>query len=205
MPKGDTVSTQRLDAPSDLALPVGVWQSEPSRSRLEFAVKTMWGLATVKGRLDRFHGQLDVEPDGARAELTIEAASLDTGHVKRDTHLRSADFFDVSNHPTLSFKARAITPRSDEELTIAGDLSVAGRVIGLQLPVRVTRGEHGRLHLSTAASVTREQVGMTWNRGGMILGDIGLTAELELGPAPSTRHEAVPEDTTDRQLATPET
>jgi polyisoprenoid-binding protein YceI len=198
------MSTQGLDAPSDPGLPVGVWQSEPSGSRLEFAVKTMWGLATVKGRFDRFHGQLDVQPDGARAELTIEAASLETGHVKRDAHLRSAEFFDVSNHPTLSFKAGAITPRFDDELTIAGDLSVAGRVIGLRLPVRVKRGEDGRLHLSTEASVTREQVGMTWNRGGMIRGDIELTAELELGPAAGPRGDAVADDTTQRQLATPD-
>jgi polyisoprenoid-binding protein YceI len=198
------MSTQRLDAPSDLGLPLGVWQSEPTGSRLEFAVKTMWGLATVKGRFDRFHGQLDVQPDGARAELTIEAASLDTGHVKRDAHLSSADFFDVSNHPTLSFKAGAITPGSDDELTIAGELSVAGRVIGLQLPVRVARGEHGRLRLSTEATVTREQVGMTWNRGGMIRGDIELKAELELGPAAGPRHDAMADDTTERQPATPE-
>jgi polyisoprenoid-binding protein YceI len=194
------MSTQRLDAPSDLGLPVGIWQSEPSSSRLEFAVKTMWGLVTVKGHFDRFHGQLEVQPDGARADLTIEAASLDTGHVKRDTHLRSADFFDVSNHPTLSFRAAAIAPRPDEDLTIAGDLSVAGRLVRLQLPVRVTRGEHGRLHLSTTASVPREQVGMTWNRGGMIRGDIELTAELELGAA-SPGHDAAPDETTEREPA----
>jgi polyisoprenoid-binding protein YceI len=196
------MSTQRLDVPADLGLPIGTWHSEPSSSRLEFALKTMWGLATVKGRFDRFHGELDVRPDGASGELTIEAASLDSGHAKRDAHLRSADFFDVSNHPTLSFRAGAITPRSDDELTIAGDLSLAGRVIGLQLPVRVTRGEHGRLHLSTEATVTREQVGMTWNRGGMIRGDIELTAEVELGPAAGPRHDGETDDTTERQLAT---
>jgi polyisoprenoid-binding protein YceI len=195
------MSTQRLDAPSELGLPVGIWQSEPSTSRLEFAVKTMWGLATVKGHFDRFHGQLDVRPDGARGELTIEAGSLDTGHVKRDAHLRSPDFFDVAEHPTLSFAAAAITPSSDEGLTIAGDLNVAGRVIRMQLPVHVTRGEHGRLHLSTTATVPREQAGMTWNRGGMIRGDVKLTAELELGPAASPGHDAAPDETTDRQPA----
>jgi polyisoprenoid-binding protein YceI len=198
------MSTQRLDVASDLRLPVGIWNSEPSSSRLEFAVKTMWGLATVKGHFDRFNGQLDVQPDGARGELTIEAASLDTGHRKRDTHLRSADFFDVSNHPTLSFTAAAITPRSDEDLTIAGDLSVAGRVIRLQLPVRVTRGERGRLHLSTTATVPREQAGMSWNRGGMIRGDVKLTAELALAPAASPGHDAAPDDTTYRQPAIPQ-
>jgi polyisoprenoid-binding protein YceI len=198
------MSTQRQDAPSDLGLPVGIWNSEPAASRLEFAVKTMWGLATVKGRFEHFHGQLEVKPDGARAELTIEAATLDTGHSKRDTHLRSADFFDAANHPTLSFEAAAITPRSDEDLTIAGDLTVAGRQVRLQLPVRVTRGEHGRLHLSTTATVPREHAGMTWNRGGMIRGDINLIAELELAPAASPAHDALPDDTTDRRLAAPQ-
>jgi polyisoprenoid-binding protein YceI len=195
------MTTQRLDAPSELGLPIGIWQSEPSTSRLEFAVKTMWGLATVKGHFDRFHGQLDVQPDGARGELTIETASLDTGHLKRDAHLRSPDFFDVADHPTLSFVAAAITPRSDEDLTIAGDLNVAGRVIPLELSVRVTRGEHGRLHLSTTATVPREQAGMTWNRGGMIRGDIRLTAELELGPATSPGQDAASDDTAERQPA----
>jgi polyisoprenoid-binding protein YceI len=196
------MSTQGVDAPSDLGLPVGVWTSEPSSGRLEFAVKTMWGLATVEGRFERFHGELAVQPEGARAELTIEAASLDTGHTKRDTHLRSADFFDVSNHPKLSFTAAAITTRPGDDLTITGDLTVAGRVVRLQLPVHVTRGEQGRLHLSTTATVPREQAGMTWNRGGMIRGDIRLTAELVLSPAAGASS-AAPDDTADRQLATP--
>jgi polyisoprenoid-binding protein YceI len=163
----------------------------------------MWGLTTVKGRFERFDGQLEVQPQGARAELTIDAASFGTGHVKRDTHLRSADFFDVSNHPTLSFVASAITPRAGEDLTITGDLAVAGHVVRLELPVRVTRSERGRLHLSTTATVSREHVGMTWNRGGMIRGDIHLTAELELSPAAGPDRLAAPDDTTDRELALP--
>jgi polyisoprenoid-binding protein YceI len=177
------MSTQGLDIPSELGLPIGTWNVDPSGSRLEFAVKTMWGLATVKGRFERFEGLLEVGRDSARGELTIEAASLETGHPKRDTHLRSADFFDVSDHPTVSFVATAITPRPGQDLTISGDLTVAGRVVRTQLPVRVTREEQGRLHLATALTVTREQVGMTWNRGGMIRGPVQLTVELELAPA----------------------
>jgi polyisoprenoid-binding protein YceI len=199
------MSTQGLDAPSDLGLPVGVWNAETSGSRLEFAVKTMWGLATVKGRFARFDGQLEVQREAARAELTIAAASFDTGHVKRDTHLRSADFFDVDNHPTLSFTAAAITPRAAEDLTITGDLTVAGRVVRLQLPVRVTRGEQGRLRLSTTATVPREDAGMTWNRAGMIRGDVHLSAELELTPAASPGHGAAADNATDRDLAVPTT
>jgi polyisoprenoid-binding protein YceI len=195
------MSTQRHDASSELGLPVGIWNSEPSGSRLEFAVKTMWALATVNGRFERFHGQLEVQPDGVQGTLRIESASLDTGHVKRDTHLRSADFFDVSNHPAVSFIATAITPRSDEDLTITGDLTVAGQVLRLQLPVRVTRGDNGRLYLNTAATVTREQAGMTWNRAGMIRGDIRLEADIELSRTASPARDAAPDDTTDRELA----
>jgi polyisoprenoid-binding protein YceI len=197
------MSSQRPDAPSDLRLPVGVWNTEPSSSRLGFAVKTMWGLATVNGHFERFRGQLAVQPEVARAELTVEAESFDTGHGKRDSHLRSADFFDVANHPTISFVASAITPGAGEELTITGDLTVAGHVVRLQLPVSVTHGENGRLHLATAATVSREQAGMTWNRGGMIRGDIQLTAELELAPAAGPGQDAAPDDAIDRRLASP--
>jgi polyisoprenoid-binding protein YceI len=177
------MSTERLTAPPDLGLPPGTWNAEPSSSRLEFAVKTMWGLATVRGRFERFDGKLEVEPEDARARLVVDAASFETGHPKRDTHLRSADFFDVASYPTLSFVATAITPRGRDDFTISGDLTVADHVVRLQLPVRVTRGEQGQLRLSATASVPREDVGMSWNRGGMIRGDVQLTAELELRPA----------------------
>ncbi len=203
------MSTQGLDTPSELGLPIGTWNVEPSGSRLEFAVKTMWGLATVKGRFERFEGQLEVGRDRARGELTIEASSLDTGHPKRDTHLRSADFFDVSDHPTVSFVATAITPRPGQDLTISGDLTVAGQVVRTQLPVHVTREEQGRLHLATRLTVTREQVGMTWNRGGMIRGAVQLTAELELAPAArpvgdGADHDEVTADAIKRRVPVPQ-
>jgi polyisoprenoid-binding protein YceI len=198
------MSTQGLDTPSELGLPIGTWNVEPSGSRFEFAVKTMWGLATVKGHFERFEGVLEVQSDHARGELTLETSSLETGHAKRDTHLRSADFFDVANHPTVSFLATAITPRRGEDLTITGDLTVAGSVIRLQLPVRVTRGDQGRLHLGTTVTVTREQAGMTWNRGGMIRGPVRLTAELELGPAPRPSDDEAAGDVIKRGVAVPQ-
>ncbi len=190
------MSTQRLDAaPSDLGLPPGLWNPAPSDSRLEFAVKTMWGLGTVTGRFTCFDGQLEVQPGDARAELIIEAGSFETGHDKRDTHLRSPDFFDVTSYPTLSFVATAITPGERADLTISGDLTVADHVVRLHLPVRVTRGEQGRLLLGTTATIPREQVGMTWNRAGMIRGDVHLTAELALIRA----DEAAPDDAVKRR------
>ena len=71
------------------------WTADPSRTTVEFEVKHLWGLHTVRGRFRRFDGSYVVGPAGSEIELTIDAASVDTGNAARDKHLRSADFFDV--------------------------------------------------------------------------------------------------------------
>jgi polyisoprenoid-binding protein YceI len=174
------MSTQPLDTPTELGLPVGTWHADRRQSRVGFAVKTMWGLVTVRGGFGSFDGTLEIAPGSASAELTIDVASLDTGNAKRDEHLRSADFFDAEAHPHVVFEATAITPRDGGGLAIAGDLTVGRRKLRLQLPVEIVRRDQGRLRLSTETSVTREQAGMTWNKLGMIRGDARLTVELEL-------------------------
>jgi polyisoprenoid-binding protein YceI len=78
----------------------GSWQLDPGRSRVEFRARHFWGLMTVTGHFDEFHGRLDLSEDPA-IKLTIEAASLQTGHRKRDEHLRSRDFFDADKHPRV--------------------------------------------------------------------------------------------------------
>ena len=85
-------SEQRAVAPTR-------WSVDRDETSVEFAVKTFWGLATVRGRFDRFGGSYEVGPDGTKIELTIDADSLDTGNGTRDKHLRSTDFFDVAEHP----------------------------------------------------------------------------------------------------------
>jgi polyisoprenoid-binding protein YceI len=172
----DTTTT-----PAELGLPTGTWRLDPAASRLEFMVKTMWGLATVNGHFDKYDGTLDVRPDGVDATLTIDPSTLDTGHAKRDEHLRAADFFNVGEHAEIAFVATAITPR-DGGLTITGDLRVRTTTVRLHLPVDVQHGENGRLHLTTATDVTRDKVGLTWNKLGMIRGDAHLRADLELVP-----------------------
>jgi polyisoprenoid-binding protein YceI len=175
------MSIQHLDIPSELGLPVGTWRADPSEGTVAFAVKTLWGLAPVKGAFSEFGGKLEIAPGGGSAELTIDATSLDTANAKRDEHLRSPDFFNVAEHPNVSFVAREILPAADG-VEIVGELVVAGSTIGLRLPVLVSRGENGRVRLRTETSVTREQAGMTWNRLGMIRGDASLTVDIELIP-----------------------
>jgi len=94
-------ASSRREAAASRAL-AGVWRLDPTRSNVEFRVGHFWGLVKVSGRFDGYHGTLDLSADPA-VELTIDASSVQTGNDKRDRHLRSADFFDVEEHPYVRF------------------------------------------------------------------------------------------------------
>ncbi len=176
------MSTQQREDPA-LTLPAGTWQVDPAASSLEFRVKTMWGLATVKGTFGSYRGTLTVAEDGTAAgELSVDVESLDTKNAKRDKHLRSPDFFHSELHPTIRFRSTSITARPGG-LTIAGDLHVGSKVASLQLPVTVLPATEGRLRLQSTGSVPREHVGLIWNRAGMIRGDVLLGGDIELVPS----------------------
>ena len=161
------------------ALPVGSWRVDESAGQLAFKVKTMWGLSTVKGRFERYEGELEVTPDGASGSLRIDAASLNTKNGTRDKHLRSADFFDVDEHPTVSFELRSASSDSPR-LTVKGELEVAGKPVALEFPVTLERLDGDRARLVGEVSVTREQAGLTWNRVGMIGEAADLSADVVL-------------------------
>lgn len=161
------------------ALPLGSWRVDEHAGELGFKVKTMWGLSTVNGRFERYEGELLVTPDGARGTLRIDAASLNTGNRKRDTHLRSADFFDIEEHPTVSFELRGTTS-SSPQLMVTGELEVAGKPVPLEFPVTLERLDGDRARLVGEVRVTREQAGLTWNRMGMMGEVADLTADVVL-------------------------
>ena len=102
---------------------VGRWELDPQRSSVEFRVGHFWGLATVKGHFDDYEGRLDLGADPA-IELTIDAASVQTGNPKRDQHLRSAPFFDAENHPSVQFVSDSVVLQGDT-LSVRGGCSPA--------------------------------------------------------------------------------
>ncbi|MDO8212384.1 YceI family protein [Conexibacter sp. CPCC 206217] len=171
-------------------LALGRWRADRDRSRVGFEVKTLWGLVNVKGSFARFEGALNVRHDGISASLSIEADSLDTGNARRDEHLRSPDYFDVEHHPAVEFTASEITRSADGTLLVVGGLQVRDRTVRLQLPVTAVPGAAGRLRLRGRTTVTREQVGMTWNRAGMIKDPAHLVVEVELVPAEAAARQA---------------
>jgi len=166
------MSTDTLTKPSSITKPSraqniarGRWRIDPARSRIEFRTPTLWGLATVKGRFERYEGSLDLERSPA-IELVIDAASLTTANKLRDRHLRSADFFDVENHPRVRFVSDTVTVKGDQ-LNVHGRLYAAGRSLPLELDARLRRvGDE--LEVDARTDADHRALGMSHGLLGMI-------------------------------------
>ena len=143
----------------------GRWQLDRQRSSVEFRAQHFWGLMTVKGHFDDYEGKLDLSADPA-IELTIDAASVQTGHAKRDRHLRSADFFDAENHPRVRFVSESIAPQGDG-LKVRGRLFARDQSIPLELDAHVRQIDAG-LEIEAATRAPHRELGMTWSPLGMI-------------------------------------
>jgi polyisoprenoid-binding protein YceI len=141
------------------------WRIDPKRSSVEFHAPNFWGLATVKGKFDRYEGTLELYGTPA-IELTIDAASLNTNNKKRDTHLRSGDFFDVADHPQVRFVSDSAT-LSGQQLKVRGHLHAAGKDIPLDLDATI-RPVGDELEVEAEIHANHRHLGMTWNRLGML-------------------------------------
>ncbi len=154
--------THPLDTPS---VPLEQWRIDPTRSSVEFHAQTLWGMATVEGRFERYDGTLDLQQNPV-IELTIDAASITTNLGFRDRHLRSADFFDVVNHRQVSFVSDSATLEG-ERLHVRGRLHAAGKSIPLELDARLRRvGDELQIDARTYAD--HRKLGMSHGMLGMI-------------------------------------
>jgi polyisoprenoid-binding protein YceI len=143
------------------------WSLDRDEASVDFAVKTFWGLATVRGRFDRFDGSYTVGPDGAKIELTVDADSLDTANATRDKHLRSTDFFHVAEHPQVRFTSTRVHDVGDGILHVVGELEAAGTVVQLEFPAVVQAVDHG-LQVEATTTVDQARLGMSSGQLGMI-------------------------------------
>jgi polyisoprenoid-binding protein YceI len=143
------------------------WSVDRDETAVTFAVKTFWGLATVRGRFDRFDGSYEVGPDGTTIELTIDPDSLDTGNGTRDKHLRSTDFFGVAEHPEVRFTSTRVRDAGDGTLRVEGDLEAAGKVVPLEFDATVERVDDA-LEVEATTTVDQRRLGMSSGQLGMI-------------------------------------
>jgi hypothetical protein len=131
------VGRQRVRPPTSFpeagraTLARGAWQLEPGRSTVAFAVPYWWGLGTVKGHFRQYAGRLELG-DRPAIELTIDAASVDTGNARRDRHLRSEEFFAVEVDATVT--------AVDDEFQLEAETFVMHRGLGITWnPAQITR------------------------------------------------------------------
>jgi polyisoprenoid-binding protein YceI len=177
--------TQLQETQSVLA--PGVWEVDPVHTNVEFVARHL--LSKVRGRFSTFSGNLTIAEDPAQssAEVTIDAASLETGSPDRDAHLRSPDFLDVERFPSLSFRSTAV--RSADEpghYLVDGDLTIRD----VTRPVTLEAEYHGwsddpwggqRAGFSATTEIERADFGAAWNvvvETGRLL--VGKTVRIEL-------------------------
>jgi polyisoprenoid-binding protein YceI len=167
------------------------WEIDSSHSSVHFAVRHLV-IAKVRGSFARWSGTVHV-PDGdfskATVDVTIDAASIDTGVADRDAHLKSADFFDVAQHPELRFVGKRVQPRSGADIDVVGDLTIKG--ITREVVLRVeqlgqAKDPWGNLRAAFSAktAIDRKDFGLTWNQvleaGGVMVGDrVEIEAEIQ--------------------------
>jgi polyisoprenoid-binding protein YceI len=144
---------------------------DPSASSVSFRHKHTWGLAWMTGTFSGVTGSAEIRADGsARGRLEIPAASINTKVRQRDTHLKSADFFHVQQHPDIVADITSATLDGADRIAATGTLTVAGQSRPLALSIRVSEATAEAITLTTDIEIDRGEFGMTWNRLGIIRG-----------------------------------
>jgi polyisoprenoid-binding protein YceI len=158
------------------------WQIDAAHSLVEFAVKHMV-FTTVKGRFSTVSGTIiEDTQDFSRSQVNVEIAadSITTGEPQRDTHLKSPDFFDAAQFPTLTFKSTSVKVTSDEDFSLVGDLTIHGLTHSVTLKAQRTgtgTNPYGKVvsGFSAETAISRKEFGLNWNvaleAGGVLVSD----------------------------------
>jgi polyisoprenoid-binding protein YceI len=168
------------------------WQIDPAHSEIQFSARHMM-ISTVRGRFKRFSGTIEADeqnPTTAQVEVQIDAASIDTGDDKRDTHLRSPDFLNVEQYPYITFKSTKVEQRDATHGQLTGDLTIRDVTKPVILEVEyagMAKSPWGAISAGFSAHtrINRKDWGLNWNvaleTGGWLVSDeIRVDIEVEL-------------------------
>jgi polyisoprenoid-binding protein YceI len=174
--------------PAPAVAPV-TWQIDVTHSELSFRIRHL--VSRVNGTFGEWKGTIVADPAslaGGRVNVEIQTATIDTRNERRDTHLRSADFFDAATHPTITFQSTRVQAQRDGALKIYGNLTIRGitRPVVLDGQMLQVAGTPGRRRIGFEAStrINRMEYNVSWNRaaegGGAVLGDdVDITIAVE--------------------------
>lgn len=173
-----------------------VWQIDPSHSAATFSVRHLM-ISTVRGEFGKTTGVVNLdEKDISKSsvEVTIDTTTINTRVPRRDDDLRSANFLDVANHPTMTFKSKQIVPAGEGRWKMTGDLSIRGVTKEVTFDVEgptppVSTGRAIVRGASATTRINRKDFGVAWNRtletGTAVVGDeVTITVDLEFRKQP---------------------
>jgi len=142
----------------------GAWVLDPAGSSVEFVGKAFWGMVPVRGTFGTVSGQGTVGEDGSvSGQLVIDAASLDTKNKKRDTHLRSADFFNVEKYPSVTVTVDSAV-LDGSSLKCTGTMEAAGKSVPISFTATVESTGADAVALKAVLPMARSTFGMTWQQ-----------------------------------------
>ena len=168
----------------------GTWVIDPAHTSIAFSARHAM-VAKVRGNFTAFEGQFSIDAANiaaSAAAITIQAASIDTDNADRDGHLKSADFLDVEQFPTLTFTSTSVS-QNGSTYNVTGDLSIHGVTKQITVPfelVGVSQDPWGNTKIGFEAEteISRKDFGLTWNAaletGGVLVSDtIKLSLDVE--------------------------
>ena len=169
------------------------WKVDPTHSEVQFKVKHLM-ITTVTGYFQKFHVEAETEDEQFTSVkivvFTADVNSINTNNEQRDTHLRSADFFDVENHGEIRFEGTNYAKKGGDDYQLQGDLTIRG--ITKPVTVNVEFGgivvdPYGQTKagFTVTGKISRKEFGLTWNAvteaGSVVVSDdIKLNAEIQL-------------------------
>jgi polyisoprenoid-binding protein YceI len=180
-----------LAVPSPAA--TATWQIDPAHTAAGFSVRHLM-IATVRGQFKGVTGTVlwdDQDINNSTVDVTVDANTVDTGEAKRDADLKSANFFDVKNYPTITFKSTKIEKISAGKMKVTGNLTIHGVtkqvVLDVEGPSGAVKDPWGntRVALNASTTVNRLDYAVKWNAkmdsGGMVVGDdVNINIDLEM-------------------------
>lgn len=172
----------------------GDWVFDKPHTNLMFVARYAM-LTKVRGHFKNFEGTIHAaeKPEDSWVELSIDASSITTDNDTRDNHLRSGDFLDLENHPTITFKSTKVELFGDDQLRVTGDLTIRGvtREVVLDAEyVGVGKDAYGRTRVAFSArtDIERDDWEVSWNMaletGGLLVGK-RVQIELEVQALPA--------------------
>lgn len=169
-----------------------IWNFDPAHSNIGFKVRHMM-VSRVSGRFENWSGEITFDPANpgvSQAKVEIDVNSINTNVADRDAHLRSADFFDAANFPTIQYATTRVEKIDDETFRFHGNLTIRGTTRDLTFDANY----HGtavdpwgkrRSGFDAKLQLSRKDFGLTWNQaletGGVVVSDkIEIELEIEL-------------------------